>query len=115
MGGSTFWKTNFAASTVLSLLRNASRTALKACASFRNVAISWAEKNYKRDTECHKPQGRTIFSLFFGIIQFSTCILVLTEKLPERITELRLEGEAHGASAARLTPSDSSCSRQCNV
>src|SRR5882762_2334284 len=38
----TFWNTIRAASSVVAGVRSAARTALKACASLRRVAISWA-------------------------------------------------------------------------
>lgn len=40
----TFWNTMRAASSVVVGDRSAERTALKACASFRRVAISWTRR-----------------------------------------------------------------------
>ena len=40
----TFWNTMRAASSVVVGDRSAERTVLKACASFRRVAISWTRK-----------------------------------------------------------------------
>lgn len=77
----TFWNTIRAASPVVAADRSAARTVLKAWASLRRVAISWAIIDACKDQyEKHSDQeNHTILSLFLSYVQFATRVFIFAE------------------------------------